>query len=402
MDAATKQIRDIYAGANAQERHKIQEQLRDLQHDLYTDWEILFGLAMGVCFVSKPSAHIQYRLIPAQPLQWALIQLGLDLNIFTNLSASTSPISHSDFVTKTGASPGLLKHLLRSMASFGFIEEIAQDMFQASRITKTFANPHVSGAAPHISKVHFPVAQVLPEYLKEHGYKDIADKMDLPFQKALGTDLEPFEYLKKDPEQMKALGHVMVLDAVQSWVSSYPVETELSKFKSENNSATLVDIGGGFGQHAVAFKQKYPNLPGRIVVQDLPSTLEHLPPTKPQDIEFEEHDFFTPQPIYGAKFYYLRHILHDWPDEDCIRILKNIIPAMGPESLILIDDVVLPDTKVPWQVSCMVLSMMACLGGTERSLAEWESLMHRAGLKVAHVHRYDEVKFHGIVAAVPK
>jgi demethylsterigmatocystin 6-O-methyltransferase len=50
----------------------------------------------------------------------------------------------------------------------------------------------------------------------------------------------------------------------------------------------------------------------------------------------------------------------------------------------------------------MVLSMMACLGGTERSLAEWESLMDRAGLEVAHVHRYDEVKFHGIVAAVPK
>jgi demethylsterigmatocystin 6-O-methyltransferase len=43
------QIRDLYAKANASERHKLQEQLRDLQTDLYTDWDVLFGLAMGVC-----------------------------------------------------------------------------------------------------------------------------------------------------------------------------------------------------------------------------------------------------------------------------------------------------------------------------------------------------------------
>jgi len=42
------QIRNLYAKANASERHKMQEQLRDLQTDLDTDWEILFGLAMGV------------------------------------------------------------------------------------------------------------------------------------------------------------------------------------------------------------------------------------------------------------------------------------------------------------------------------------------------------------------
>ncbi|KAH7088159.1 S-adenosyl-L-methionine-dependent methyltransferase [Paraphoma chrysanthemicola] len=383
MDAPLKQIREIYANSTDHERHKIQSQLRDLEHDMYTDWEVLFGLAMG-------------------PLKWTLIQIGLDLNIFTTLSTSSTPISHADFVAKTGASPGLLKHLLRSMASFGFIQEVEQDIFQANSVTKTFANPHVIGAAPHVSKVHFPVAQVLPEYLKEHGYKDMTNKMDLPFQNALHTDLEPFDFLKKDPEQMKALGHVMVLDAVQSWVSSYPVAKELGDFKPEANSAVLVDIGGGFGQHAVAFKQKYADLPGRVVVQDLPSTLAHLPPMKPEGIEFVEYDFFTPQTILGAKFYYLRHILHDWPDEDCVRILKSIIPVMGPESLILIDDVVLPDTNVPWQVSSMVISMMACLGGTERSMAEWEVLLDRAGLKLAHVHRYDEVKFHGIVAAVPK
>jgi demethylsterigmatocystin 6-O-methyltransferase len=261
------------------------------------------------------------------------------------------------------------------MASFGLISETAKDTFSANRATKAFANIHVQGAAPHITGIHFPIAQILPQYLKEHKYQDMNNLKDLPFQKALKTELEPFEYLKQDPEQMKALGHVMVLDGVQSWATSYPVERELKTFTPAADSAVLVDIGGGFGQHSVFFKEKFPTIPGRIVVQDLPSTLTHLP-AKPAGIEFEEHDFFTPQTIRGAKFYYLRHIM--------------------------IDDVVLPETKVPWQVSMMVMSMMVALGGIERSQEDWETLLDKAGLKVAHIDRYDEFKFHSIVAAVPK
>lgn len=287
------------------------------------------------------------------------------------------------------------------MASFGLIKETAKDTFQANRVTKTLANPHVEGAAPHISVSQVLTTQAMPQWLKDHGYQNMDMINDLPFHKALGTDLSPFDYLEANPVQMKGLGHVMVLDGTQSWTELYPVEKELQDFKPSNDSAVLVDIGGGFGQHSVFFKEKFPHIEGRIVVEDLPSTLEHIS-AKPAGIDFEEYDFFTPQPIRGAKFYYLRHVLHDWPDDDCIRILKNIIPAMGPESLILLDEVVLPETKVPWQVSSMHMLMMALHGGMERSREDWESLVDRAGLKVAHIIKYDDAKFHSIVAAVPK
>jgi demethylsterigmatocystin 6-O-methyltransferase len=311
-------------------------------------------------------------------------------------------VKHQDFVAKTGTAPILMQHLLRSMASFGFIEELAKDTFQANRISKALASPHVSGAAPHISLVHFPVAQVLPQYLKKHKYQNMTNNRDLPFQNALNTDLTPFEYMKGDPVQMKALGHIMVLDATKHWVSSYPAIDTVGSFSAAPDSAVLVDVGGGFGQHSVAFRNKFTNLPGRIVVQDLPSTLAHIPSPKPAGIEFQEHDFFTEQPIRGAKFYYLRHILHDWPSEDCVRILQSIVPAMSSESLILIDEVVLPETNVPWQVAFMDLSMMACLGGLERSKEDWESLLDRAGLRVVNLHTYDDERFHSIVATVPK
>jgi demethylsterigmatocystin 6-O-methyltransferase len=327
------------------------------------------------------------------------VDVGIDLNIFTTLSASAKPVTHDEFQQKTGAAPVLLAHLLRSMASFGLIAEVKKDTFAANHATRVFTNPHVHGAAPHLSKLHLPVMQALPGYLKEHKYQDITNSKDLPFHKAMKTDLTPFEWMKQDGEQMKALGHIMVLDSVDSWVSSYPAQDVVGNFKPADESALLVDVGGGFGQHSVAFKKKFPELPGRIVVQDVPSTLAHAPAV--DGIEFQAHDFFTPQPIRGAKFYYFRHILHDWTDEDCVRILSNIAPVMGPESRILIDEVVLPETKVPWQVAMMDLAMMAALGGIERSTEDWVRLLESAGLKMVDVHCYDEVRFHSVISVVP-
>jgi len=48
MEAAADQIRQAYAKGNARERQQIQEQIRDLQKNLYSDWEMMFSLAMAV------------------------------------------------------------------------------------------------------------------------------------------------------------------------------------------------------------------------------------------------------------------------------------------------------------------------------------------------------------------
>jgi demethylsterigmatocystin 6-O-methyltransferase len=286
------------------------------------------------------------------------------------------------------------------MAAFGLITEISKNVFSANRTTRIFANQDVIGAAPHLYKFHSPVAQVLPAYLKEQGYREITGSKKLPFHKVMNTDLEPFEWMKQDDEQMKALGHIMVLDSVNSWASYYPVEQVVGTFEPAEDSALLVDIGGGFGKHSVAFKEKFPGVPGRVVVQDVPSTLAYAPQV--EGIEFHAHDFFLQQPIRGAKFYYLRHIMHDWADDDCIRILSSIVPAMGPDSRILIDEVVLLETKVPWLVAVSNLVMMASLGGIERTKEDWINLLARAGLKILDVHCYNDVRFYCVIAAVPK
>lgn len=44
----------------------------------------------------------------------------------------------------------------------------------------------------------------------------------------------------------------------------------------------------------------------------------------------------------GARAYYLRNIMHDWPDDKCVIILQQIMKAMNKKSVILIDDMVIP------------------------------------------------------------
>lgn len=46
-----------------------------------------------------------------------------------------------------------------------------------------------------------------------------------------------------------------------------------------------------------------------------------------------------------AKASYLRTVLHDWPDKQALSILARIREAMNPESLLLINEVLTPESN---------------------------------------------------------
>jgi hypothetical protein len=107
---------------------------------------------------------------------------------------------------------------------------------------------------------------------------------------------------------------------------------------------TVVDIGGSHGKAMVAIAEKYPSL--RFIVQDLPPTIaarRPIPPEFDNSVSFMEHDFFTPQPITGADVYLFRWIFHNWPDKHCIRILKNLVPALRQGSRVVVSEICLPE-----------------------------------------------------------
>ncbi len=109
-------------------------------------------------------------------------------------------------------------------------------------------------------------------------------------------------------------------------------------------TGTVVDIGGSHGDAMIAVAKSFPSL--HFIVQDLPHTIEtspQLPPDLKHRISFMVHDFFTAQPIKGAAVYYLRWIFHNWSDTYCIKILRNLIPALEPGARIIVNEVCLPE-----------------------------------------------------------
>lgn len=137
-------------------------------------------------------------------------------------------------------------------------------------------------------------------------------------------------------------------------------------------------------------RRRNPEIKGRLIVQDLPSTFEAFP-TPPKGVEFMSYNIFTPQPVKDACFYHYRHIFHNWSDDDCTTILEQIVPLLRtqPRSRLLLVDVVLPDLNGTMQEAVMDISMFP-MGGMERTESQWKLLLARSGLGIRKIWRGSE------------
>ena len=156
----------------------------------------------------------------------------------------------------------------------------------------------------------------------------------------------------------------------------------------------MVDIGGNQGATMKEIREVYPNLKGKIIVQDTAQVVDSLPEDflpEEYNIEARVHDFWTPQPVKNAGVYYLRRIMHDWPDALCLKILQQTVAAMGPDSKLLIAENVVPDHVSNTETYCYWIDMiMMMFAGKERSNGDWRTLFDRLGIELVKVWKAKE------------
>jgi hypothetical protein len=231
----------------------------------------------------------------------------------------------------------------------------------------------------------FVTAARFYEYLQIYGKKDIFSYTETPHSWAhnkLGSSF--WEVLNMDPGRVYRFARGLSLfDQNHPVVGIYPFE-EKHQAANSPDRILAVDMGGGRGRALLGLRKACPSLKGKLVLQDRKEVLsaisaEDLLPT----IEKMEHDFFTPQPVHGAQIYYMRRVFHDWLDPEARKILTNIIPAMAPDSRILISDMALPEPVTPDDTHAIWLDLiMMNIGGKERTKRDWEVLVQSAGLKL--------------------
>lgn len=81
-----------------------------------------------------------------------------------------------------------------------------------------------------------------------------------------------------------------------TWLDVYPYQHKAENLKPEQ--PFFVDLGGGLGHQSIALREKLPDLPNRIILQDIPATLEHA--INHPGVEIVVQDFFQTQVIAGT------------------------------------------------------------------------------------------------------
>ena len=149
-----------------------------------------------------------------------------------------------------------------------------------------------------------PVWQAFPEFLASTNYRDTTDECNTAFQVAHKTALAGMAWVQEQPQAAASFNDYMAFHRKHqpSCWDAYPVTEEVSEW---NHDAVLVDIGGSLGHQCADFKRHFPDIPGRVVLQDLQGPISTAMSTP--GVENMVHDMFTPQPIKGTGWLSLVH-----------------------------------------------------------------------------------------------
>jgi hypothetical protein len=152
-----------------------------------------------------------------------------------------------------------------------------------------------------------------------------------------------------------------------------------------------VDVGGGLGTMLAAILRANPSLHGAVF--ELPhleaGTLAFL---QEEGVgaraRFIGGSFFEAVTV-RADCYLLKSVLHDWPDEECIAILRNVVATAPLQATVLIVEQVLPQIAVESREERSAfrtdLTMLMATGGRERTQSEFRALLQAGGLTLRNV-----------------
>ncbi len=162
----------------------------------------------------------------------------------------------------------------------------------------------------------------------------------------------------------------------------------------------VCDVGGGQGHLICTLVENVPEIDGivlelpEVVEADEPHWHERLGLT--ERVEFVAGDFFEEVPTADA--YLMKHILHDWPDDECVEILATIRDAAPTGARLFNCEFVVPEPDEPHLSKLYDLHMMVATGGRERTEAEYAELFESADFELDTTHRDAEVPM-GVVEA---
>jgi hypothetical protein len=167
------------------------------------------------------------------------------------------------------------------------------------------------------------------------------------------------------------------------------VAEDVARLSPFSRARTVVDVGGGHGELLAAMLAANPALHGTLF--DLPHAAEGgrallRDAGLAERGEVSTGDFFQAVPR-GADVYLLKSVLHNWNDDQCLRLLGNCLQAMPPQGALILIERLMPkrtrNAATHRALARTDLNMLVGLGGRERTLDEFRALLRAAGFRIS-------------------
>lgn len=282
-----------------------------------------------------------------------------------------APQTAEQLAKRSNAHPGALYRLLRALAGIGIFAEDQQGQFTLTPLAERLRTDTPASQRALATMMGAEFYQTWGNLLHSvrTGEEGFNKHYHMPF----------FEYMTRHTERHR------LYDEAMMGIHSLETEPMLDAYDF-SQFRTVADIGGGNGLTIAAVLNRHPHIQG--ILFDLPAVVDGARPVisahnLSDRCRMVGGDFFTAVPD-NVDAYVLRHIIHDWQDDDAIKILRNCRNAMNPKGRILVVESVIPPGNEPSFGKLLDL-MMLLVGGRERTQDDFSRLFSQAGLRLNRV-----------------
>jgi len=282
------------------------------------------------------------------------------------------PKTSRELASAVGAHEPSLSRFLGFLATTGVLAIDKEGLFTATEMGQLLRSDHPQ------SKRQWALLLGSPLFWRPWGELYEAVMTGLPaFEQVFG---EPFfAYLGRNEQDSQLFNAAMTSDG-----SAVPEILDAYDFSGLKR---IVDVGGGQGSLVVGILAQYPEARG--VVYDLPSAIADAPhtlktPEVARRCEFVGGDMFESVPA-GGDAYILKRIVHNWSDEEAIRVLRNCRRAMSGNGRVLLIETIRQPGREYDPAGGGDLMMLVLVTGRERTEEEYRSLYEEAGFRLSKV-----------------
>jgi hypothetical protein len=158
---------------------------------------------------------------------------------------------------------------------------------------------------------------------------------------------------------------------------------------------TIGDIGGGTGHLLKAILGAAPAARG--VLFELREVIEQAGAMPHERIDHVVGDFFR-NDIPPRGLYLMMMVLHDWSDDQCIVILRNIAKTAPDGARLLLVESVIDETRLAGFAVDLDVEMLTFAFGRERTSEQWRNVVEKGGFRLTRARALNGMT--GLVEAV--